>query len=152
MSHINLLPEDVWEFDLAILIACAKKSDKPFRGRVQEESKSTPSFDGFKLPGRFCGRGGCIVLSFDGKWNPFLGDSIGYNRTHSYVPKNGLLDRVEAAMQTSGQMKYSQRRSGGRVFIHDCGAFRCPETASCEIELLTWELPTPSYTLQHRSL
>lgn len=150
MSHIDLLPKDVWEFDLAILIACDKKSAKPFRGRVQEEAKYTPNFDSFKLPGRFRGRGGCMVLSFDRRWNPFLGHTFGRNCAPWYVPKNGLLDHVETAMQIAEQMNYAKGPSGGRVFLHDAGGFRCPETACGEIELVTWALPTSSCTLQHR--
>src|SRR5712692_525074 len=75
---------------------------------------------------------GCLVLSFDGGWYPFLDNTQGYNRGPQrwYVPKmSRLLARVAHAMQTPEQKRFSGGRPGGRVFLHSTGVVRRPTAA-----------------------
>ena len=120
MASIAVSAEDVERFDLAITIACMTQSEHRFEYRVSPGSQ----FKNYAVPDYFYSTDGCLVLSFDCGWYPFLDNTRGYNRGPQrwYVPKiSQLLSRIAIAMQAPQQKRLSGHWSGGRVFLHaDC--------------------------------
>lgn len=136
MPFIDVSAREVGEFDLAISVACMAQSED----RLEHELPAELEKD-YAVPDYFYSSDGCLVLSFDRGWYPFLDNTRGYNRGAQrwYVPKrSSLLVRLAQAMQTPDQKRLSGGWSGGRVFLHSTGVVRRPSMK--EIELLAWKL------------
>lgn len=139
--HISELGVEL--FDCSIDFALALQRSEHL-ARIEELLKrsetvlaSAPAERRERGPLRAYRADGCLVLSFDASWYPFLDDSAGYNRPETrcwYVPKNSILDRVAEAMRN-----LDRPQSGGRAFLHDRGAL-----AAGNIELVSWTLAIPS--------
>jgi len=148
VPFIDVSTADVAEFDVAIAVACMTQSKLRFEHKLPVGVRAKE----YAVPDYFYRSDGCLVLSFDGGWYPFLDNTQGYNRGPQrwYVPKmSRLLARVAHAMQTPEQKRFSGGRPGGRVFLHSTGVVRRPASMK-EIELLTWKLPKESCYLHDR--
>lgn len=92
---IDVSAKDVENFDLAIAIACDKKSPEP----IENTPDDPPAQGDHQVPDYFYRADGCLALSFDRQWNPFLLGSRGYNpeEIRWYIPQtvSWLLRRVE---------------------------------------------------------
>jgi hypothetical protein len=141
-------PSEVEEFDLAIALACR------FQSAERLEFNLPPGFKAKEhvVPDYFYRNDGCMVLSFDRSWYPFLDNTRGYNRGPQrwYVPKrSSLLANIGVAMQSPEQRRFSGGIPGGRVFMDSLGVVRCPPSRG-EVELLAWNLPRESHFLRDR--
>jgi hypothetical protein len=143
MNAIHISEIEVASFDLSIDLACLLQRRERL-ARIEEllERKHSVLADrptGDRSSGPLYGRraDGCLVVSFDSGWYPFLDDSMGYNRPEDrcwYVPKNSVIDHVVAAMQN-----LNLPQTGGRAFLHANGAMRAGN-----VELVRWTLAVPS--------
>ena len=70
---LSISPEDVNKFDLAIAVACTKKSPN----RLEHGPWELADGGDLALPGYFRGSYGSLVISFDGGWYPFLDNTAG---------------------------------------------------------------------------
>ncbi len=148
MPSLDVSPDDVERFDLAITVACMTQSEHRFEYKIT----AGVQIKEYAVPDYFYSDG-CLVVSFDGSWYPFLDNTRGWNRGPQrwYIPKiSQLLARVAHAMQTPEQRRIAAGWSGGRVFLHATGVIRRPASMK-EIELLTWHLPKRSAYLHARA-
>jgi hypothetical protein len=143
MNAVHISEIEVEMFDLSIDLACyLQRRERLARIEDLLERKDAVLADkptGDRRSGPLYGRraDGCLVVSFDSGWYPFLDDSMGYNRPETrcwYCPKNPVLDHVVEAMQD-----LNLPQSGGRAFLHANGAMRAGN-----IELIRWDLAVPS--------
>ena len=136
MPLIQVSAKEIDEFDVAIALACLLQSPERLENKVSKKMRLAD----YAVPDYFYSQDGCLVVSFDGGWFPFLDNTRGYNRGPQrwYIPKTSeLLARVARSMQTAEQRRILGAQAGGRVFLHSTGALRRPE-AMPELELLTW--------------
>jgi hypothetical protein len=148
VPFITVSTKDVEKFDVAIAIACMVQSND----RLEYQLPDSIQVRDYNVPDYFYSTDGCLVLSFDGAWYPFLDNTRGYNRSFQrwYIPKTSeLLARIGHALQTPDQKRISGDRPGGRVFIHAGGVVRRP-TMSREIEVANWQLPKASAYIKQR--
>ena len=146
MPLIHISAEEIDEFDAAIAIACLLQSSK----RLENTVPRTLRIADYAVPDYFY-RQGCLVISFDGRWYPFLDNTRGYNRGQLrwYIPKiSELLARVGRAMQSPERRRIAGR-AGGRVFLHTAGVVRRP-AGTTEEELLAWNIGGKSSYLRDR--
>ncbi len=151
MPTIAVSGAEVEQFDIAVALACAYQSENRFEFEIPADVK--PSEAG-GVPDYFYSRDGCLVISFDCTWYPFLDNTRGYNRGPErwYMPKmSSLLAAIALAMQAPDQKRFSRGRSGGRVFVHSTGVIRRPAVTQ-DLELLSWKLPSDSYFLRDRHI
>jgi hypothetical protein len=135
---------DVDKFDQAIAVACILHSEEPLEQKLPCE----PDIKGYAIPKYFYRDDGCLVISFDGYWYPFLDSSKGYNRGPQrwYIPKiSHLIARAGLAMRTPEQGRSSDGRPGGRLFFHASGVLK-----RGDVNLLTWTLAKESAYLRGR--
>jgi len=147
MSNIIQVSElDVAEFDISVALAIRRQSSEPLTDiegileRLPKFVESSPAER--KSPAYFYRADGCLVVSFDLNWRPYLDNTVGYNQPGSlrwYVPKNKVLKRVADAMKCQGR-----QISGGRAFLHEGGA----AYGEGNRELLRWRLAAPSQYLK----
>lgn len=130
---------------LAIAIACRLQSEQRIEHRLPEYIHIYE----YMLPAYFRRGDGCMVMSFDGGWYPFLVSTRGYNRGPQrwYIPKiSQLIVRVALALQSPEQRRKSGRIPGGRVFLHAEGVL-----GSGSVPLLRWKLEKESIYLRLRT-
>lgn len=147
MDPVHISEIEVELFDLSINLACfLQRRERLARIEDLLQRKEAVLADrptGDRRSGPLYGRraDGCLVVSFDSGWYPFLDDSVGYNRPETrcwYVPKNRVLDHVLEAMQD-----LNLPQSGGRAFLHARGAM-----GAGNLELVRWDLAVPSKFLR----
>lgn len=125
---------EVAEFDLAIAVACIRKS----QDRLGPTVASGLDAEDFSLPDYFYSRG-CLVISFDRSWYPYLDNTRGYNRGEQrwHVPKNtNLLIRVADSMKAC-----NRAQPGGRTLLCRKGALLA---SNLQTWLLEWTLESDS--------
>ena len=140
--RVSISPEELTEFEDAVLYACHLRSHDPIR-----QCETSPRV-GVPLPHHFRDRRGSLVVTFDGWWNPFLCDTTGYNNAVQrwYVPSDTqLLKRIANAFAFS-RISESPRIPGGRVFLHSEAVDRKTPTNEI-IQILKWALPRQSTVL-----
>src|SRR5207237_660057 len=72
----KLSTADVEQFDNAIAVACMPHSED----RLENKLPARLPVKEYGVPDYFYRSDGCLVLSFDGGWYPFLDNTQGYNR------------------------------------------------------------------------
>jgi hypothetical protein len=77
VATIAVSAAEVGQFDIAIGLACAYQSAHQFEFEIPAEAQ--PSEAG-GVPDYFYSDDGCLVISYDGAWYPFLDSTRGYNR------------------------------------------------------------------------
>ena len=147
MGAIQVSEKDLSQFEMAVAIACAMKSDR----RIEHQRPANIDRASRTLPSSFTAEDGSLVISFDRGWYPFLchttGDTTGPPRW--YIPKvSRLIAQVARALQTpvQGAISYVP---GGRIFLDAAGVRRTPE-GHAEIAVLKWGLPRVSPFLSPR--
>lgn len=136
---------EIHEFDVAIATACLLKSEQRIEHRLPEQRQ----IHEYSLPCYFRRGDGCVVMSFDGAWYPFLDSTRGYNRGPQrwYIPKmSQLIVRVALALQSPDQRRKSGGIPGGRDFLHSDGVLR-----SGNATLMRWKLERESNYLRVRT-
>jgi len=147
VGAIQVAEKDLSQFEMAVAIACAMKSDK----KLGHQRPANIDRASQTLPSCFTAEDGSLVISFDRGWYPFLSDTGGYNRGSQrwYIPKlSWLIAQVARALQTpmQGAISYIP---GGRIFLDAAGVRRRPE-GHAEIVVLGWSLPRESSLLPPR--
>jgi hypothetical protein len=86
---IKFSTADVEQFDKAIAVACMTQSEDRLENKLPTGLRAKE----YGVPDYFYRSDGCLVLSFDGGWYPFLDNTQGYNRglQRWYVPKTSQL-------------------------------------------------------------
>lgn len=146
MVAIQVSEKDLAQFEMAVAIACVRKSDK----RLEYQRSMNVDRAARDLPSCFT-QDGCVAISFDRSWYPFLcntgGDDPGPARW--FIPKTSwLIAAVARALQTPTQRAISFT-AGGRILLDAAGGRRQPEGHS-EIAVLRWSLPRESALLPPR--
>lgn len=147
MSAIQVTEQDLAQFEMAVAIACARKSDK----RLDRQRPASGDRAAATMPSLFSTEDGSLVISFDRSWYPFLcnsgGDGAGPQRW--YIPKaSRLIAAIARALQTPMQ-RATRFVAGGRVLLDAAGGRRQPEGHG-EIPVLRWTLPRKSALLPPR--
>jgi hypothetical protein len=147
VSPIQVTEQDLAQFELAVAIACARKSDK----RLERQRPTTLDRAARTLPACFSTEDGSLVISFDRGWYPFLcrtgGEAAGPERW--YIPKvSRLIATIARALQTPMQ-RATRYVPGGRVLLDAAGGRRQPDGHD-EIPVLRWNLPRESALLPPR--
>ncbi|MGH7538044.1 MAG: hypothetical protein ACREMF_05380 [Gemmatimonadales bacterium] len=148
MSGIQVSEKELSQFEKAVAIACAMKSEK----QLQHQGPANIGRASRTLPSSFTAEDGSLVISFDRGWYPFLcntrGDNTGPQRW--YIPKvSRLIAQVARALQTPMQKAISYV-PGGRIFLDAAGVRRTPQ-GHAEIAVLRWSLPRESPLLCRRA-
>lgn len=144
VSTIQVSEKDLSQFEMAVAIACVRKSDKP----LAFQRPTNVDRNARTLPPSFT-EDGSLVISFDRSWNPFLCNTNGDRATSPrwFIPKTSWLIAVVArALQTPMQRAISFV-AGGPIYLDATGGRRRPE-GHAEIAVLKWTLPRESALLQ----
>jgi hypothetical protein len=146
VGGIQVSEKDLAQFEMAVAIACVRKSDK----RLEYQRPANVDRAAHTLPSCFT-RDGCMAISFDRSWYPFLcntgGDEAGPPRW--FIPKTSwLIATVARALQTPMQRTISFT-AGGPILLDAAGGRRQPE-GHAEIAVLRWSLPRESRLLPQR--
>jgi hypothetical protein len=147
VSAIQVTEQDLAQFEMAVAIACAQKSDK----RLDRQRPSHVDRTVRPLPSDFSTADGSLVMSFDRGWYPFLCGTGGGDATPQrwYIPKvSRLIATIARALQTPMQ-RATRYVPGGQVFLDAAGGRRRPEGHD-EIPVLRWSLPRESALLPPR--
>ena len=149
VGTIQVSEKDLTQFERAVGIACATKSDK----RIEHQRPANIDRASGTLPSGFTAEDGSLVISFDRGWYPFLCNSRGDKTAPQrwYIPKvSRLIAQVARALQTPMQKAISYV-PGGRIFLDAAGVRRTPQ-GHAEIAVLRWGLPRESPLLCRRAL
>lgn len=143
---IQVSEKDLAQFEMAVAIACVRKSDK----RLEYQRPANVDRAACSLPSCFT-QDGCVAISFDRSWYPFLCNTSeedpGPQRW--FIPKTSwLIAAVARALQTPAQRAISFT-AGGRILLDASGGRRRPE-GHAEIAVLGWTLPRESPLLPPR--
>jgi hypothetical protein len=144
MATIEISEQELVQFEMAVAIACARKSDK--RLEHQRPTRVDPATQ--PVPPCFSTPDGSLVISFDRSWYPYLCNSGGEEATPArwYIPKaSRLIAAIAGALQTPMQRAVSYV-PGSRIFLDSAGGRRRPE-GKAEIAVLGWNLPRKSTLL-----
>ena len=145
MVAIQVSEKDLAQFEMAVAIACVRKSDKP----LEYQRPTNIDREARTLPSCFT-EDGCVAISFDRSWNPFLcntGDDASPSRW--FIPKSSwLIAAVARALQTPMQRAISFS-AGGRILLDSAGGRRQP-AGHAEIAVVQWSLPRESPLLPTR--
>jgi hypothetical protein len=147
MGTIEISEQELVQFEMAVAIAVARKSDK--RLEHQRTTKVDPAAQA--VPACFSGPEGSLVISFDRSWYPYLCNTGGEDATPArwYIPKaSRLIAAIAGALQTPMQRAVSYV-PGSRIFLDSAGGRRRPEGKG-EIAVLGWNLPRKSALLPPR--
>jgi hypothetical protein len=147
MGTIEISEQELIQFEMAVAVACAKKSDK--RLERQRPAKGDPAAQA--VPPCFNSPEGMLVISFDRSWYPYLCNTGGEDATPArwYIPKaSRLIAAIAGALQTPMQRSVSYV-PGSRIFLDSAGGRRRPE-GKAEIAVLGWNLPRKSALLPPR--
>lgn len=147
VSAIQVSKRDLAQFEMAVAIACAMKSDK----KLGDQRPANIDRASQTLPSCFTAQDGSLVISFDRGWYPFLCNTGGYNTGPQrwYIPKlSRLIAQIARALQVPMQRAISYV-PGGRIFLDAAGVRRRPE-GHAEIAVLGWSLPRESPLLPPR--
>jgi hypothetical protein len=148
MSAIQVTEQDLAQFELAVAIACARRSDTRLdRQRPRNGDRTAPA-----PPSCFSTEDGALVISFDRGWYPFLCNSGGADRAGPqrwYIPKvSRLIASIARALQTPMQ-RATRFVAGSQVVLDAVGGHRHPDGHD-EIPVLRWSLPRKSVLLPPR--
>lgn len=147
MGSIQVSEKDLSQFENAVAIACALKSDK----RIEHQGPAKIDRAARPLPSSFLAQDGSLAISFDRSWYPFLskvGDEHAAPKRW-YIPKvSWLLAQIARALQAPRQRSVGYV-GGGQVFLDGAGVRRTP-TGHAEIAVLQWSLPRASQLLRPR--
>ncbi len=141
MDPIQVSQRDLDQFELALFVACTQHSGE----RLEHDLPTDVDRSSLALPSYFTSGDGSLVMSFDGRWYPFLCNTRGYNLGPQrwYVPKvSRLIAHIAQALQTPIQRRVSYL-PGGRAFLDATGVRRRPEGHG-DIQVLRWKLPRES--------
>lgn len=147
MTTMEISEQELVQFETAVAIACARKSDK--RLEHQRSTKVDPA--AAAVPPCFSTPEGMLVISFDRSWYPYLCNSGGEDAAPAkwYIPKaSRLIAAIAGALQTPMQRAVSYV-PGSRIFLDSTGGRRRPE-GKAEIAVLGWTLPRKSVLLTSR--
>lgn len=145
MVAIQVSEKDLAQFEMAVAIACVRKSEKPLEYQRPTNIDRTAR----DLPSCFT-HDGCVAISFDRSWNPFLCNTGDDERpSRWFIPKTSwLIAAVARALQTPMQRAISFS-AGGRILLDATGGRRQPE-GHAEIAVVQWSLPRESPLLPTR--
>ena len=146
MVAIQVSEKDLAQFEMAVAIACVRKSDK----RLEYQRPTTVDRTARNLPSCFT-QDGCVAISFDRSWYPFLCNTSGDDADPPrwFIPKTSwLIAAVARALQTPMQRAISFS-AGGRILLDASGGRRQPE-GHAEIAVVQWSLPRESPLLPAR--
>ena len=142
-TTIQVSEKDLSQFESAVAVACAMKSDKPVeRQRPLHFSRAART-----LPSGCMAADGSLVMSFDRSWYPFLCNSEDGETVPQrwYIPKaSWLVARIASALQAPVQRAISYK--GGRILLDGAGVRRTPD-GHAEVVVLRWNLPRESSLL-----
>jgi hypothetical protein len=144
MGTIEISEQELVQFEMAVAIACTRKSDK--RLEHQRPTKVDPAASA--VPPCFSTPDGSLVISFDRSWYPYLCNSGGEDATPArwYIPKaSRLIAAIAGALQTPMQRAVSYV-PGSRIFLDSAGGRRRPEGKN-EVAVIGWNLPRKSALL-----
>ena len=147
MGNIEISEQELVQFEVAVAIACARKSDK----RLEHQRPTKGDAAGQTVPPCFNTPDGSLVISFDRSWYPYLCNSGGEDATPArwYIPKaSRVIAAIAGALQTPMQRAVSYV-PGSRIFLDSTGGRRRPE-GKAEIAVLGWNLPRKSALLPSR--
>jgi hypothetical protein len=148
MSAIQVTEQELAQFELAVAIACARKSDT----RLDRQRPRTLGRTAGSPPSCFSTEDGSLVISFDRGWYPFLcnADAMdGSGPQRWYIPKvSRLIATIARALQTPMQ-RATRYVPGCRVLLDAAGGRR-QRDGHDEIPVLRWSLPRKSVLLPPR--
>lgn len=147
MAMIAISEQELDQFEMAVAVACVRKSDK--RLERQRLAKVDPAAQA--VPACFTTAEGSLVISFDRSWYPYLCNSGGEDSTPArwYIPKaSRLIAAIAGALQTPMQRAVSYV-PGSQIILDSAGGRRRPAGKS-EIAVLGWNLPRESRLLPPR--
>jgi hypothetical protein len=147
MGTIEISEQELDQFEMAVAMACATKSDK----RLERQRPVKADRSAAAVPSCFSTPDGSLVISFDRSWYPYLCNSGGEDATPArwYIPKvSRLIAAIAGALQTPMQRAISYV-PGSRIFLDSAGGRRRPE-GKAEIAVLGWNLPRKSALLPPR--
>ena len=147
MGSIEISEHELVQFEMAVAMACATKSDKRLERR--RPVKVDPSAGA--VPPCFSPPEGSLVISFDRSWYPYLCNSGTEDAEPArwYIPKvSVLIAAIARALQTPRQRAISYV-AGTRIFLDSTGGRRRPQGHG-EIAVLGWNLPRKSAILPGR--
>ena len=147
MGNIEISEQELVQFEVAVAIACARKSDK----RLEHQRATKGDAAGQTVPSCFHTPDGSLVISFDRSWYPYLCNSGGEDATPArwYIPKaSRVIAAIAGALQTPMQRAVSYV-PGSRILLDSTGGRRQPE-GKAEIAVLGWNLPRKSALLPSR--
>ena len=77
---------------------------------------------------------GSLRLSFDGNWQPFIGESLGFNRKcqRYYIDNCEITKRISSVMKSRSLNNFDR----GRVFFSP--AYVCVKVGGSKIPILKW--------------
>lgn len=144
MSPIEVTEKELAQFEMAVAIACVRKSDKPLdRARAENVSRQAAP-----LPSCFNTEDGSLAISFDRSWYPFLCNTGGEGKDPQrwYIPKASRLIATIARALQAPEQRATRFVAGGRVLLDAAGGRRQP-AGHGEIPVLRWTLPRESALL-----
>jgi hypothetical protein len=147
MGTMEISEQELVQFEMAVAIACVRKSDK----RLEHQRPTKVDSAAQAVPPCFSTPEGSLVISFDRSWYPYLCNSGGEETTPArwYIPKvSRVIAAIAGALQTPMQRAVSYV-PGSRIFLDSAGGRRRPE-GKAEIAVLRWNLPRQSRLLPPR--
>lgn len=147
MGSIEISEQELDQFEMAVAIACVRKSDK----RLERQRPVKVDREAQAVPSCFSSAEGSLVISFDRSWYPYLCNSgeDGAVPARWYIPKaSWVIAAIARALQTPVQRAISYV-PGSRVFLDSAGGRRRPQ-GHAEVAVLGWSLPRKSALLPQR--
>ena len=144
MATIEISERELVQFEMAVAIACVRKSDK----RLERQRPTHVDREAHAVPPCFNGPEGSLVISFDRSWYPYLCNSGEGEAAPAkwYIPKvSWVIAAIARALQTPAQRAISYV-PGSRIFLDSVGGRRRPE-GHAEVAVLGWSLPRKSALL-----
>lgn len=147
MGTIEISERELVQFEMAVAIACVRKSDK----RLERQRPMNVDRTAHAVPSCFSSAEGSLVISFDRSWYPYLCNSgdDGAVPARWYIPKVSWLIAVIARALHAPMQRAISYVPGSRIFLDSAGGRRRPE-GHAEIAVLGWSLPRKSALLPQR--